>query len=443
VSIQILLQPDATEGVDASILSGGYADTNFGDAAMPAIGTTLFAKVVTLMRVIARFDLSAIPPYGTIVDATLTLTHAPNGSISGSAPFTAYRLTRPDWTEFGATWNKYDGSHSWTTAGGDISTQDSDSATITSAVEDLVFDGLANLAIDAVENRDGLLHLLVAGPELGNSNFLVIHSSDSSEEAKWPKLVVTYDVPEVLMPQLIVTDHGDNTGATATISGAATDSTNTVYVQSFGGDLGAGTWTSAGSIEGNGAVELDLAPGHYFASVVSSLYGSQAVSNVTYFVVTDGVESIHTRCLAAAQARIQLLALDGLPGESVVIEKLPAGRNLAAGVGLPAVVLSPHRAAMPATAGTNSLDDVHYDVLVAIFDRDNQEPTLQANLDRHFLWRQQIARAFRNQRLAGVPEVINAEVEPAEGLLDEAWKRELMTSAVLLRFTSRETRGFN
>jgi Rps23 Pro-64 3,4-dihydroxylase Tpa1-like proline 4-hydroxylase len=97
----------------------------------------------------------------------------------------------------------------------------------------------------------------------------------------------------------------------------------------------------------------------------------------------------------------------------------------------------------PPDAGTNALDDVHYDVIVTIFDRDNQEPTLAENLDRHLLWREQISRSFRNQRLTGVPEVINAAVEPAEALVEEAWKHELMVSALLLRFTSRETRGFS
>lgn len=243
-------------------------------------------------------------------------------------------------------------------------------------------------------------------------------------------------------PHLVVIDHGDNTGATATVTGAALGSLNAIYVQHFGGEFGSGTWASAGSVSNNGSVSLNLAVGHYFAYAASSLGGSTANSNVVYFAVTDGLESIHTRCLAAAQARVRSLALAGLPNSAVVIEKLPVTRNLASGIGLPAILLSPHRAAMPSTAGTNSLDDVHYDVLVTILDRDNQEPTLQANLDRHLLWRQKIARAFRNQRLNGVPEVINAEVEPAEGLLDEAWKRELMTSAVLLRFTSRESRGF-
>jgi hypothetical protein len=242
-------------------------------------------------------------------------------------------------------------------------------------------------------------------------------------------------------PRLDLLDHADNTGATATVSDAALGTINWVYVQRFDGDLGGGDWSGAGSVSGNGDLELALATGHYFAYVHSSRGGAEAVSSVVYFVVTDGIESIHTRCLAAVQARIRLLALAGLSSARVVIEKLPVARNLATGVGLPAVVLSPHRAAMPPTAGTNSLDDVHYDVLVTIVDRDNQEPSLHENLDRHLLWRQQIARAFRNQRLSGVPEVIDAAVELAEGLSDESWKRELMTSAFLLRFTSREGRG--
>lgn len=242
-------------------------------------------------------------------------------------------------------------------------------------------------------------------------------------------------------PRLEVFDHADNTGATATVSEAASGTINWVYVQRFDGNLGGGNWSSAGSVSENGDLDMPLAAGHYFAYAHSSRGGAEAVSNIVYFVVTDGLESIHTRCLAAVQAKIRLLALDGLTSSRVVVEKLPVARNLATGVGLPAVVLSPHRAAMPLTAGTNTLDDVHYDVLVTIVERDNQEPSLHANLDRHLLWRQQIARAFRNQRLGGVPEVIDAAVEPAEGLADESWKRELMTSALLLRFTSREVRG--
>jgi hypothetical protein len=440
VSIQLVLQPDAAAGIDTYLMDGSNADVNFGNAAVIGIGTSQSGKFTNRVRGVVRFDLSVIPVGASIVNATLTLFAATGGSVTGPAQFKAYRLTQAGWTEFGATWNKYNGTNSWGTAGGDYTSDGQDSATINSGAEDLVFDALAQLAADAVANRNGLLHLLVVGPEAGVNNHLLAHSSDGGEAAKRPKLVVEYEAPR---PSLTVSDHADGTGATAAISGAAAQSENEVYVQGFAGDLGGGAWTLAGSIVGNGNVTLTLPTDHYFAYVVSSLGELQAVSGVSYFVVTDGLESIHTRCLAAVQARIRLLALDGLESQRVVIEKVAAARNMSAGIGLPAVILSPHRAAMPAQAGTNSLDDVHYDVLVAILDRDNQEPTLAANLDRHLLWRQQIARAFRNQRLPGVPEVINAEVEPPEGLLEEAWKRELMTSAVLLRFTSRETRGFN
>ncbi len=281
------------------------------------------------------------------------------------------------------------------------------------------------------------------GPEIGTiDNYFGCTSSDHPTAATRPKLVIDYTPLTAPTPQLV--DHGDNTGATATLSGSVPAATNVVWVQPFSGDVGIGTWQNAGTTVGDGQIELELPAGHYFAYVESSLPAASAVSSVVYFAVTDGQESLHVRCLAAAQARIRSLALSGLASENVVVRKVPVDRKLGAadGVGLPAVVLTPRRTAMPPTDGTNGFDDVRYDVLVTIFDRDNQEPTLQQNMDRHLLWREQIARAFRNQRLGGVAEVINAEVEPAEGLLDDAWKHELMVSAVLLRFISRETRGF-
>ncbi len=242
-------------------------------------------------------------------------------------------------------------------------------------------------------------------------------------------------------PVLSIADRGDGSGAVATIAAAPAGGAASVLIQRFGGELSAGSWRWAGERTGSGSVDLALTPGHYFAHALVTSAAGAMVSGVVYFAVTDGLESIHTRCLEGAQARIRLLLLAGLDGEQVVVEKFSTNRG-AARLGLPAIVLSPARAAMPATAGTNGLDDVHYDVLVAILDRDNQEPTQGAHLDRHLLWRQQIARAFRNQRLPGVPEVIDTVVDSAEGISVDAWKRELLASALVLRFVSREHRGF-
>jgi hypothetical protein len=247
----------------------------------------------------------------------------------------------------------------------------------------------------------------------------------------------------VSSPALSVVDRADGTGATATISAAAFGSSNSLFVQSLAEDWQSANWTAEANISGSGTATLELAVGHYFAYAVSELSGNAAVSNVVFFAVSDGQESIHTRCLISVQARIRSLALPGLNNSRVVVEKLPAMRAATIqAVGLPAIVLAPQRATMPPSSGTNARDDVHYDVLVAMFDRDNQHVASDAALDRHLLWREQIARAFRNQRLGGVPEVIDASVESADGVLEAAWQRDLLASAILLRFTSRERRGF-
>jgi hypothetical protein len=440
---QLVLQPDAAAGVDTHLVDAG-AEINYDLEVFLRAGTDHFGKSgIAFYRPLVRFDVGGLPAGATVDTATLTLFPA-NGALPAGATFHLYRVTQTAWTESGATWNKYNGTNSWASPGGDYTTSGGLEVTIPGPSQDLVFSSLKNLVDDAIANRGGFLHLILIGPETGSTdNYYECKSSDDGTPETRPRLVIDYT--PMGPPTISVADHGDNTGATATVSGAGTGTTNVVFVQDFSGDLAAGTWTSAGSVVGNGNVELDLPVGHYFAYAASSLGSVTFVSSVVYFVVTDGQESLHTRCLSAAQARIRSLALDGISNENVVIRKVPVDRYLATsgGPGLPAIVLSPRRTAMPPTDGTNSLDDVHYDVLVAIFDRDNQEPTLALNLDRHLLWREQIARAFRNQRLTGVPQVINAHVEPADGLLEDAWKHELMTSALLVRFTSRETRGFN
>ena len=95
---------------------------------------------------------------------------------------------------------------------------------------------------------------------------------------------------------------------------------------------------SAGSLNNSGTVSLALAAGHYFAYAASSNGGSTMISNITYFVVTDGLEALHVRCLTAVQARIRSLALAGLSGGNIVIQKLPLDRPLvgSGGIGLPA-----------------------------------------------------------------------------------------------------------
>ena len=90
--------PTANHGTDASFYGGEY---NGG------------AQVA---RGLLKFDLSAIPSSAVVASATLSLwittDYATNTRI--------YRIFRQKraWTETGSTWNKYDGTNNWQTAGG-------------------------------------------------------------------------------------------------------------------------------------------------------------------------------------------------------------------------------------------------------------------------------------------------------------------------------------
>ncbi len=435
MSFQLDLQLSPSTGSDTRISSSPTDDSNYGGEELVPIGSANFPKAGQVHRFLIRFDISQIPADACILDAAMILT----GEVAILEEPSSYRaipLTRNDWTEYGATWNVVDGQASWTTPGGDVSFALSSQIDVSVDDQTFRFD-VAQLVRNAIQ-QEGVLNLLVRGEEDTTLAMLLVASSDSMPAEERPRLVVNYLLP----PKLEIIDHGDATGATAQVEDVDVADSCEIWIRSFSGQLGQGGWTLADQRLGSGNITLDLPAGHYFAYALLRTDITQLVSEVIYFSITDGLESVHTRCLEAAQARIRMLNLEGLENEQVLIEKLPTNRHLPSEVALPAIVLSPTRATMPVEAGTNSMDDVRYDVLVTIFDRDNQEPSLVENLERHLLWRQQIARAFRNQRLPGVPEIIQTEVEPDESVHERSWKRELMTSMVRLRFISREVRGF-
>jgi len=105
------IQPDATAGIDTTLYSD-LTSTNFGtDTALDALCSTSERR-----RALVQFDVSSIPSGSHVVSATLEFTA--RASVVGEA-VDIYRMT-VGWTETGATWNKYDGSSNWSTAGGDF-----------------------------------------------------------------------------------------------------------------------------------------------------------------------------------------------------------------------------------------------------------------------------------------------------------------------------------
>ncbi len=115
------------------------------------------------------------------------------GFLTGDT-FTIHRLTQPNWTELGATWNNYNGSNTWATAGGDFVATPAQSLTI-AAVQNLVFDDLQSLVEDAVRLRGGILDLLIKGTLTTGLEYLELASSSNATPANRPKLVVNYTNP--------------------------------------------------------------------------------------------------------------------------------------------------------------------------------------------------------------------------------------------------------
>lgn len=88
-------------------------------------------------------------------------------------------------------------------------------------------------------------------------------------------------------PTLAVADNGDGTGGVATISGATSGTTNTVYVANWNHSGGSLSFSSAGSRSNNGTVTLAIATGRYVGYVGSVSGSAFNVSNFVQFAITD------------------------------------------------------------------------------------------------------------------------------------------------------------
>jgi hypothetical protein len=243
-------------------------------------------------------------------------------------------------------------------------------------------------------------------------------------------------------PTLAVADQGDGTGATATVSGSTAGTTNTIYTSSFSGATGSGSWTNSGNRVGNGTVDLSLSVGHYFAYCDSTNGSLSEVSGPVYFVVTSTTQSIYYQILAGVQSRLQAISLADIPNGQIGLCKLPLILHTKQqSIDMPCVLVAPTRDVMPGGDGVTTLDDVTYGVHVVAVDTDNRSTSIDTDMKKYLLWREQIARAFRSQRLSGVDEVVTCTCEPMDVTDLPKWIAEYQSCGFILKFTSREPRG--
>ena len=186
-----------------TLLADRYAaDVNFADATNLAAGRVQFDSVNwNVVRSLFLFDLSGLPAEATITAAVLTL--HPIVNIITTGEFHCYRITQPDWTENGATYNVYDGTTPWATPGGDFTDTDHDTANVTADSDPLVFSNLTPLVRDAIALRDRQLHLLIRHATEGTNDLAVNWSSEADaadppqDPSLFPTLVVTYRLPGI------------------------------------------------------------------------------------------------------------------------------------------------------------------------------------------------------------------------------------------------------
>ena len=248
-------------------------------------------------------------------------------------------------------------------------------------------------------------------------------------------------------PTLSVEDEGDGTGAEATITSDG-GATNTVYVSPFSGLMGGGVWSSAGSRVGSGTLALSLAVGHYLGYTLSETAGGAMPSAPVYFVVTDEASPVHFRCLDAIVARLQALGLDGIASGSIIAQHVPSTRRFFASTGetpeltKPGIIVSPWGSeSHNPNDGTNYRDVLGYPCLVT-FIASQLQHQLDTELAKRLLWRETAIKAFRNQRIEGVPEVEQAFVEPLTIVSPDVWLENLWHSAFIVRCRAQQTRGF-
>ena len=112
-----VIQPDAAAGKDTRLYSV-IPTTNYGTGTAVSVGDSSTGYSAA-WRSLISLDLSGIPA-GDIIDAfVLSLWDYDSGRTAGAPASWGVNLRKLSraWTESGATWNTYDGTNNWGTAG--------------------------------------------------------------------------------------------------------------------------------------------------------------------------------------------------------------------------------------------------------------------------------------------------------------------------------------
>ena len=186
-----LLQLQPGSGKDA-MLSAFYDTRNYGEHRL-----RVSSAAGSLRNSLVQFDVLDIPAGVRVLSAQLQLYHTATTTADADAGVSVHRVTR-DWVEGtqsgggtadGATWDTWDGSNVWTTAGGDYESAAVASSSITAATADWESWDITALAQGWLDGTFANSGLLLKGSGDVNVDFA---SKEDADPALHPKLTITY-----------------------------------------------------------------------------------------------------------------------------------------------------------------------------------------------------------------------------------------------------------
>ena len=175
----VTLQPDATSGKD-TYLRSDRANNNYGGA------TDIHAEQ-GFRNGLVEFDLSTLPADATITGAILELFLTNDGS--NAVQVDVHRVSR-SWVENGATWNRYDGTNNWSTAGGDYDAAAAASTIVPTGNNTWHQWDITTLVSDWLTNTSPNYGLMLR--QIGARDRVQFASSENGTATRHPKLTISY-----------------------------------------------------------------------------------------------------------------------------------------------------------------------------------------------------------------------------------------------------------
>lgn len=238
--------------------------------------------------------------------------------------------------------------------------------------------------------------------------------------------------------ELTAVDHGDDTGATLSVT--SNGGTASIYVSRFAGTNATRSFVLGGTIVGDDDLVLPLlVPGPYVAVAVNAV---PELSAPIFFRVTSEVEALHFRILEAVREYIMSLALPSVstdPDDHVVV-KLPYRPEKELSIELNTDCQVFYFPKAETYTGANNEDDtISYSVQVLLARKIGRK--IIQGLESMLKDRQLIGQSMSRVPLQDVCEVHTVEVQPGAIYMPEHWQNSVDASSIVLKCTTELPAG--